>query len=156
MTLFSLTGLVGQLVSGVVIIYSLLMVMLLTPGVMVHVLPREKSISLDKSVEKNEEQSLSKCLFDLIQQKEPETISRDLEVSLNPLEKSSFVTSTAENVFNMISSHFASSSSSSSLSSTPASIPSSPSHLQRESSVSDEEGDPFVMVTESDIERDLK
>lgn len=170
-SVFITTGIIGHFVSGVMIVYTLLVLVLLTPGFIVHVLP-SAWISLPSSSLKEktiDSPPLSKCLFDLIQassssfDKSPSSTSLEHEVSdtfdssevaktpEKPSSPTSFMSSVSENVIQMISSHFASSSSSSS--STPASMPSSP--LRESTPGSDEENDPFVMVTESDIEKEF-
>lgn len=164
------TGFMGQMVSGVMIIYSMLMMVLLTPGIIVHVIPSEwipSSSSKGKDadvVDVIDGSLMTKCLYDLLQ-KSPidkalssDSFERELEspavtVGISTASGSSFVSSAAENVIQIISSHFASSSSSSA-SSTPASIPSSP---KRESTPGsdDDDNDPFVMVTEYDVEKEF-
>jgi hypothetical protein len=147
------------------IIYTLLMLILVTPGVIVHIfsstwIPVATSgfdSAESKMCDEVDSNSLSKCLYDLIQpspsiDNNPPTssdsdivkdLTADPELSTSP---TSFMSFAAENVIQVISSHFASSSSSSS-----NSEPSSP---KRESSPgSEDENDPFVLVTESDLEK---
>ena len=139
--IFVATGIIGQAVSGAMIVYTLLMIVLLTPGVIVHILP-SKWIPTSEIILEKSTSSSSSCIGKDMGSVEPSDVNQTNTPSLS---------SAAENVIQMISSHFGSTSSSSS--STPVSIPSSPHRGSTPSS--DDESDPFVMVTESDIEKEF-
>jgi hypothetical protein len=129
---FVITTLIGNSVSGVVIVYSLLMVCLLTPGILIHVVPSDW-LRLD-SIESDHSPTTSskKGLLDILNSS---SATNDSDKNLEDSSENSHgsVFSKAEAVMNIISSHF----------STPRD--SSPSE-----SLSDED---FEMVQESDISK---
>jgi len=133
---FVITTLVGNSVSGVVIVYSLLMVCLLTPGILIHVVPSDW-LRLD-SIESDHSPTTSskKSLLDILNSSSASATNdsdNNLQDSSEKDNSHGSVFSKAEAVMNIISSHF----------STPRD--SSPSE-----SLSDED---FEMVQESDISK---
>jgi len=133
---FVITTLVGNSVSGVVIVYSLLMVCLLTPGILIHVVPSDW-LRLD-SIESDHSPTTSskKSLLDILNSSSASATNdsdNNLQDSSEKDNSHGSVFSKAEAVINIISSHF----------STPRD--SSPSE-----SLSDED---FEMVQESDISK---